>query len=553
MSKNNKSNSNYLFQGVILGSASIIVRIIGLIYRIPLGRIIGDVGNSYYSCAYEVYSLILIVSSYSMPLAVSKIVSARIGMGQKENVNRILKCALVLGLTVGAIGALFAYFGADFLTGTLLNTPEGAICLRVLAPCILIVAVLGVIRGYFQGLGTMIPTAASQIIEQIVNAVVAIAAATYLFSFGLKVDAVLGTETAAPAYGASGSTLGTTLGALSALVFVTVLLMAYLKKSKKEITFENTEKLESYGSILSVLAMTILPVIFSTAIYNVNGILDQGIFKSVMQKVGHGKEDIDVLWGIYSGKFKVLSNVPVALASAMASSTIPNISKQVGNRKAVRKSVGDVIRFTMVISIPCAVGLSVFGAEIMEVLWPGTPKVASQMMFWGSCSVIFYSLSTLTNGILQGIDKMRLPVIHAAISLGVHLVLLYVLIAVFRMEGMAIVHSYTFFGIMMCILNALAIRKHLRYRQEIRRTFIVPIFSAAVMGVVSRVVYNVLYSVMGRTSVAMLIALVFAIIIAVVVYFLALLAMRGLRERELRAFPKGHVLVKVAKKLHFKL
>ena len=551
MSKNSNSKSNYIFQGVILGSASIIVRIIGLIYRIPLGRIIGDIGNSYYSCAYEVYSLILLISSYSMPLAVSKIVSARIGMGQKDNITRILKCALGLGLTVGLIGALFAYFGADFLTGTLLNTPEGAICLRVLAPCILIVAVLGVIRGFFQGLGTMIPTAASQIIEQIINAVVAIAAASYLFSYGMKIDAVLGTETAAPAYGASGSTLGTTLGALSALIFVSLLLMVYLKKEHKKERV--TDKQESYGSILYVLAVTILPVIFSTAIYNVNGILDQGIFKSVMQNVGHGKDDIDVLWGIYSGKFKVLSNVPVALASAMASSTIPNISKQLGNRKAVRKSVGDVIRFTMVISIPCAVGLSVFGAEIMEVLWPGTPKVASQMMLWGSCSVVFYSLSTLTNGILQGIDKMRLPVIHAAISLGLHLVLLYVLIAVFKLEGMAIIHSYTFFGMIMCLLNGLALRKHLRYRQEIRRTFIVPVLSAILMGVISRVIYKVLFTILGGTSFAMLISLVIAVMIAVAVYFAALLAMKGLRERELLAFPKGHLLVKIAKKLHFRL
>lgn len=551
MSKNKKNNSNYIFQGAILATASIIVRVIGLLYRIPLGRIIGDVGNSYYSCAYEVYSLILLISSYSMPLAVSKIVSARIGTGQRRNVNRILKCALGLGISVGIAGAAFAYFGADFLTGTLLNTPEGAICLRVLAPCILIVAVLGVIRGYFQGLGSMIPTAVSQIIEQIVNAVVAIAAAAYLFSYGQKIDAVLGTETAAAAYGASGSTLGTTLGALSALLFVSFLLIAYLKKEKKKRT--PGENKESYRSILVVLAMTILPVILSTAIYNVNGILDQGIFKSVMQNVGHGKEDIDVIWGIYSGKFKVLNNVPVALASAMASSAIPNISKQLGDRKAVRRSVGDVIRFTMVISIPCAVGLSVFGAEIIEVLWPGTPEVAAKMMQLGSCSVIFYSLSTLTNGILQGIDRMKLPVIHAAIALGLHLVLLYVLIAVFRLEGMAIVYSYTFFGIIMCILNAVSIRKHLRYRQEIKRTFVIPIIASAVMGVISRVIYNVLYTACGEGMKAMVIGLVIAVIVAVIVYFTVLLAMRGLREKELLAFPKGYVLVKAAKKLHFRL
>ena len=534
-----------------MASASIIVRMIGLLYRIPLGRIIGDVGNSYYSCAFEVYSLILLISSYSLPLAVSKIVSARIGTGARSNIIKILKCALGFGAFVGIIGALVAYFGADFLTGTLLNTPEGAICLRVLAPCIFIVAVLGVIRGYFQGLGTMIPTAVSQIIEQIVNAVVAVGAAWFLFDYGKKIDAVLGTDTAAPAYGASGSTLGTTLGALAALLFVSFLLMVFLKKEKRR-DFKEVPG-ESYGEILVVLVMTILPVILSTAIYNVNGIIDQGMFKALMQDSTKNKEEIDVIWGIYSGKYKLLCNVPIALASAMASSTIPNISKMQGNRKAIRRSVGDVIRFTMVISIPCAVGLGVFGKEIIEILWPGTPDMAAQMLLIGSSSVIFYSLSTLTNGILQGIDKMRLPVIHAAVSLVLHVVLLYVLIEVFGMGGMAIVWSYIFFGVIMCVLNNMAIRKHLRYRQELKRTFIIPIVSAAIMGVVAKLLYNVLFTVLGETTVAMLVGLVAAVVAAVLVYFVGILALHGLKERELRAFPKGHLLVKAAKKLHFKL
>lgn len=551
MSKKNSSKSNYILQGAILGSASIIVRMIGLVYRIPLGRIIGDVGNSYYSCAYEVYSLILLISSYSLPLAVSKIVSARVGTGDRVNIRRILKCALGFGAGVGIIGAAFAYFGADFLTGTLLNTPEGAICLRVLAPCILIMGVLGVLRGYFQGLGTMIPTAVSQILEQIVNAVVAVVAASYLFSYGQKIDNILGTETAAPAYGASGSTLGTTLGALTALLFVGFLLAVYLKKEKKH-HFNNVEK-ESYRSILYILLMTILPVILSTAIYNLNSIIDQGMFKAILEKLGTAKEEIDVTWGIYSGKYKLLCNVPIALASAMSSSVIPNLSKQRGDRRAVRKSVGDVIRFTMVISIPCAFGLGIYGKEIIEVLWPGTPDLAAQMLMLGSSSVIFYSLSTLTNGILQGIDKMRLPVIHAAISLGLHMILLYVLTAVFKLGGMAIVWSYIFFGVVVCILNNIAIQKHLRYRQEVKRTFLIPLISSIVMSIVSKALYLLIYTVLGGGTLAMLLGLVIAVIVAVVVYFIVLLALKGLKEQELLAFPKGYLLVKAARKLHFRI
>jgi stage V sporulation protein B len=274
------------------------------------------------------------------------------------------------------------------------------------------------------------------------------------------------------------------------------------------------------------------------------------MFKALVQNSGTEKEQIDVIWGVYSGKYKLLCNVPIALASAMASSTIPNISRNLGNRKTVRRNVGDVIRFTMVISIPCAVGLGVFGKEIMEVLWPGTPEIGAEMMWFGSSAVVFYSLSTLTNGILQGIDKMRLPVIHAAVSLGLHVILLYVLIAVFHMDGMAIVWSYVFFGAVMCVLNNLAIRKHLKYQQEIWRTFIIPVIVSAVMGIVSRLLYDALFKVLGENGLAMLVSLAVAVIFAIAIYFAGLLLMKGLKERELRAFPKGHVLVKIAKKLH---
>ncbi len=552
MNSINKKQSNYLAQGAILASASIVVRMIGLLYRIPVTRIIGDVGNSYYSCAFEIYSLILLISSYSLPLAVSKIVSAKIGMGEKQTTLRILKCALGFAAAVGLAGALFAYFGADFLAGTLLNTPEGAVSLRVLAPCIFVVAILGVIRGYFQGMGTMVPTAVSQILEQVINAVTAVAAAYFLFGYGAKIDAVLGTDTAAAAYGASGSTLGTTLGALTALIFMSVLLGGYVSRLNRRTDLNRTAT-ESYGEILKILVLTIVPVILSTAIYNLNGIIDQGMFKSVMLQLGNSKDEVDNLWGIYSGKYKLLCNVPIALASAMASSAIPTISRMNGDKKGIRKKVGEVIRFTMVISIPCAFGLAVYAEPILKLLWPGEIEAAVRMLQIGSVSVVFYSLSTLTNGILQGIDRMRLPVIHAAVSLGLHIILFYVLLAVFHLEGDAIVYAYVFFGACMCILNGLAIKKYLRYRQEIRRTFVIPLISAIVMSIVSKIVYNVLYVVLGEGTVALCVALLVGVMLAVVIYFTVLLAMRGIRERELRAFPKGHLLVKIAKKLHFHL
>ena len=164
-SNKKKSNSNFLVQGTILAVASIISRMIGLVYRIPLRSILGDIGMSYYSCAFEIYNMLLLISSYSLPTAVSKLVSARVAKGEKKNAYRVFKGAFLFAVVSGSVAAVIIYFGASYITGTLLKTPLSIFAVKILAPTLLVVAILGVLRGFFQGLGTMMPSAVSQIIE----------------------------------------------------------------------------------------------------------------------------------------------------------------------------------------------------------------------------------------------------------------------------------------------------------------------------------------------------------------------------------------------------
>jgi stage V sporulation protein B len=238
------SDASFLMQGSILAIASIISRIVGLIYRVPLTATIGKTGNDYYGTAYEVYNIILLISSYSIPLAVSKLVSARIAKGHVKDATRVLHGALIFAFISGGLAAGIVFWGAEFFTGTLLKTPLAAIALKVLAPTLLVVAILGVLRGFFQGLGTMIPSAISQIGEQIVNAVVSVVAANVLFSYGKKVGGVLGNEADyAAAFGAAGGTLGTSSGAAFALVFVLFIFFAFKKVFKKMIKKDKHRKL----------------------------------------------------------------------------------------------------------------------------------------------------------------------------------------------------------------------------------------------------------------------------------------------------------------------
>jgi len=544
-----KKDSNFLVQGSILAAASIVSRIIGLLYRLPMTEIIGDTGNNYYSCAFEIYNIMLIISSYSLPLAVSKLVSARVAKGERRQAYQILKGALIFATIAGLLVALIVYFGAELFTA-MLQTPLSIFALRILAPVLVVVAILGVLRGFFQGLGNMIPSAVSQVIEQIVNAIISIWAAYVLFQYGTKIGEVLGDpERYGAAYGAAGGTLGTNLGAVSALLFMLFVFFAYMRVFKKKMKRERNVEVDSFGYTMKILVVTIIPVLLSTTIYNISGILDQGIFKNIATMQGYTVDQIDVWWGVFSGKYKVLINVPISIASAMAASSVPSLSASfaAGEKDKVNNQINAAIRFITVIAMPCCVGLAVLAKPIFSLLFPGTISsldMATTMMWVGAVAVVFYSLSTLTNGLLQGIDQLKIPVRNAGISLVAHLILLVVLMLVFKLNIYAVIIANAFFAFLVCILNALALQRHAGYKQEFLKTFVIPAAASGIMGVVAFGSYSLSYLIIKSN----LICIVLSIILAVITYAVALLLLKGLDEEEIRSFPKGYLLVKVAKK-----
>jgi len=540
--------SSFIIQGSILAMASIIVRLIGIAYRIPLTNIIGDEGNGYYAAAFEVYSILLLLSSYSLPLAVSKLVAARVAMGEKRNAYRIFRCALVFAGTVGGGAALVTYFAADFLAGRVMAQAMSGIALRMLAPTLFVVAVMGVMRGYFQGLGTMMPTALSQIIEGIINAIVSVGAAYYLFSYGAKVDGVLNTESYAEAYGAAGGTLGTGAGAVFGLFFLIFVMAMYKKIIRKQMRKDTTKKKESYSQIYRLLFLTIAPVILSTAVYNISGILDQGMFNNILAGQGYESKDVASLWGIFSNKYKLLTNMPIAIASALCASVIPSLSGAVaeGNDGAVRKKIYSAIRATMLIAIPSAVGLSVLASPVLQLLFRDASQLPANLLRVGSVSVVFYSLSTLTNGILQGINRMKLPVRHALISLTIHLALLFVMLYFLKWNVYGVVYASVLFAFLMCMLNGMAIRKHLDYSQEVKKTFVIPAISSAMMGICVYLIHKGINQLVGSNTAAVIIAMVFG----VGIYGIMILYLKGMDEEEILALPKGKLICRLAKKLH---
>ena len=544
-----KGSTGFLVQGSILAMASIISRIIGLIYRIPLIGIIGDVGMDYYATAFEIYNNLLIISSYSLPLAVSKLVSADMSRGRRTNVYRILKGALLFATATGTIAALTLLFGAEAFTAAM-KTPYSIFAVRVLIPTLLIVAILGVLRGFFQGLGSMMPSAISQILEQIANAIVSVWAAFVLYKYGMKVGAILGNqENYAAAYGAAGGTLGTGVGALVALLFSCFVLFAYMHVYKKHVSKEDAKKLDSYSYIFHMLIITIIPVLLSTTIYNCNTLVDMAIFKNIANTQGYSANEISIWNGVYTGRYRTLINVPISIASALAASSVPAITAAYtkGNMEEVHVQINSAIRFVMLIAIPCAVGMGVLAEPILDVVHLSDESgLAAVMLRYGAVSIIFFSLSTLSNGLLQGINRMKEPVKNAAIALVLHIIVLVVLMFAFKMNIYAVIYANAAFGLIMSILNALSLHKYAGYKQEIKKTFLIPALSAAGMGLIVFGVYKLLMYILRINMIATIIS----IGIGAAVYFVILLLAKGVTEAELRRLPKGHVFVSLAKKAH---
>ena len=545
-----KKKSNFIVQGGILAAAGILSRIIGIARRFPMEHIIGDVGNGYYSAAYEVYSIMLIISCYSLPLAVSKVVSAKMSKRQYKNANRAFQCAMIFALVAGGLTFLIVEVFGDIIASKFILEPMSAMALKVLGPALLIVSVMGVFRGYFQGLGTMIPTAISQIIEQIFVLIASIAGAFILYNRGEKVGALLHNENYAPSYGAAGASLGPVIGSLIGLIFLLMVYLSYRGKFQNQVKKDVNSTVDSYQTIFRLIVLTILPVLLSSTVYNISNIIDIRIYNSVM--IQKGMQDVKAYnWGVYSGKYRVLVNVPIALANAMCSSIVPVLTGLIVREeyRQAKEKIGLAMRFTMIVAIPSTVGLAILARPIITMLFRGEIDLAVSLLHLGSVSVIFYTMSTLTNGVLQGINRMKIPVRNACIALVVHIAFLYAVLEM-DMGIQAVVYANILFAIIVCILNHVAIRKYIRYRQEYIKTFAIPLAASAVMGVSVGIIYWLLNKALGglNKTLSSFIIVMVGIVIGAVVYFIALILLKGVGEDDLRKMPGGRTVLTIAKK-----
>lgn len=540
-------------QAGILAMASMIVRVIGLLYRAPLTAIIGDEGNGYYGTAYNIYTIILMVSSYSMPSAISKLMAQKLAVGEYRNANRVFRCALTYGVLVGLVGSGLLFFGARFLV------PDVAVCvLQVFAPTVFLFGILGSMRGYFQARGSMVQTSVSQILEQLANAVVSIAAAWLLMQTAVGAD-----PTRRAQLGAMGSALGTGAGVLIALLFMVFCFRRSKEGRKAEILSDATGKEEKYRIFLRDTILVITPFMLSGVIMNLTTSLNQTIYmRMLIDLKGAGETATTTLYGIFSNKAVVISNIPISIATAVSSAIIPGISAAYARRDetGARRQVGNAIRITSIVAIPSAVGLAVLARPITMLMFPQMEslELASSLLSLLAVTVIFYSISTITNAALQSIGRMNLPLVSAGIALVVQTVVLVLLLRFTDLDVRALVLVSILYSVMIFAVNQYYLRRFLGIRQDVRRDYLQPLVCAALMGAAAKAVYY-LVSMAAEPMRNLpkgfyfrnLAATAAALLAAVLVYGYTMVRSGTIRRKDLLSMPKGQLLVRLMEKLHW--
>ena len=534
------SKNTFVKNASFLMMATLISRVIGLLYKSPLGVIVGNEGMGYYGFANNVYVILLLISSYSIPMAVSKVISERLALKQYRNAQKVFYGALIYGAVVGGLAALVAFFFGKYLLPA--NQPNALPALRILAPTIFLSAILGVLRGYFQAHDTMLPTSISQVLEQIANAVVSVAAAWLLIS-SFATD-----EETTAIWGAAGGTLGTGAGVAAGLIFMLFVYLLNRKTIRRQVARDRHTQEESYGQVFKIIILMVTPIIFNTFVYNASSYLDSILFSNIM---GHARMDARLIseqWGEYSNYYVSLINIPLALSSATSSAMMPEISSlyATGSYEKANGKINEGTRLTMFLCIPAAVGLSVLAFPIVKTLFPESGDLSGQLLAAGSVSVIFSALSTITNGVLQAIGKPKIPLRNAAISLALNLAVVAVVTFLFPQAGIFSVLAATIvFALSMCFLNAMSLRKYLGHKNDFRNDYLKPLAASAGMGVVAWVAYYGLHLLVP----VRILCLGVAILLAVPVYLILFVKITGVTEEQMRRFPMGSYVVKVLRPL----
>lgn len=505
-----KKNS-FIKNIIILMFSQIIIKIAGFIYKIYLTNKhgFGDAGNAIYSAGFQVYAILLTLSSIGIPNAISKMVSSKCALNDHKGAYRILKIAVMLFSFIGFTGSVFLYLFANPISNKLLQIPEAEISLQLLAPSIFMVSVASVFRGYFNGVGKIKTTAKSQNIEQIFKTIITIV----IVEFIAKISNFNTT------YMVAASTVATTL----ATIFSTIYLYVIFKKNKNNIwgSIKGKYNQEKCSTIIKNILVVTIPITLSSflsvATKSVDSLTIVRILKTYMVP-----EEAKRLYGILSGKIDTLVFLPLSFNIALSTTLIPTISSlmEMGQKKETENKIKISLLISILIGLPCTAFMMVYAKEILRLLFPNATQGALMLQI-SSIEIIFIVLIQTINGALQGIGKAKVCV--KILSLGLVLKTILNIVLLYREEiGIfgAIISSIISHLVILLISTRKLIKEG-NFILNINKEAVKVIIATVVATIISYLSYLIL-----NNNVVFSLSLILAIFIGGLVYAIIILLLK---------------------------
>ena len=528
-----KVKKESFMQGVLaLMFSQVFIKLLGYVYRCYLTNKegFGDDGNAIYGAGYNIYALLLTISSIGVPNAVSKLISERITLGDSKGAHRIFKVALATFAVIGLIGTLFLLLGAKPLAN-MMGMPEAEMVLVVLSPSLFFVAICSVFRGFFNGQSKIKVTANSQSLEQVFKTVFTIVAVELVVVFtGLNTQIM-----------AAGATVATTLSTMMSFFY----LYTFYKLHRKEklVTGQNVVKSsianKTVMQIVKAILWVSIPMSLSAILTSLNRNIDSFTVMRLLQKY-LPYEEARRQYGILSGKVELLTGLPLAFNVAFATALVPAIAAAKANRELSKgvKRISFSLLPTVVIVLPCVVGMVVFADPILKLIFPNAPDGAFIMQIC-VLATIFTAMEQTINGALQGLGKIFVPA--AALTIGVLLKLILNLILVpiprevFPLGGVV----GAAFATDICHLTAFCIvftilKKSVNLKMSFSKMMIKPLLASGMMAIVSYGTYMLLNSIIAPKM-----ATIIALFVAVIVYILSVLILKVFSKEDILMLPYG--------------
>ncbi|MBQ3533842.1 MAG: polysaccharide biosynthesis protein [Clostridia bacterium] len=530
-----RQNNQSFFGGtLVLMISGILVKIIGAFFSIPLANLYGADGNDIFISAYYVYTAMYVISSAGLPVAVSKMVSEARALGCRAEVRRIARVSLCTFVLLGSVLSLAMILLVDEICLFIGGSCRYAIL--TVAPTIFFTCIISAVRGYYQGLSNMVPTAVSQIIEAMGKLIFGLGLAWYLMEAGYPLDIVV-----------AGAIGGVTLGTVFSALFV----IAYALRHREETAPAEGGTCRSGKELLSSLIRLAIPITVGASVFSVSSLIDTFMVKLRLQE-GCFLTDAAAgfTYGAYGYAVK-LFNLPLSLVTAIGVSLIPAISGALalGSRDRSVQLTESAFRLTGLLAFPCAVGLAAIPQPILEILFVSQPEacaLAAPLLRLLAPAVFLAGMVSVSNPVLQATGRAGLPVIAMGSGALVKIICNYVLVGLPELGILgAPIGTSLCYLVILCI-NLINIRR-LNIPFSLWRAFARPLISALVMGAFVLLIYPPLTGFLGSGRLMTLMAVALTIALAALMYLLMLIAVRALPREDVLMLPKGEKIAKILK------